>query len=936
MIKSFLNKVLTGFFTILTGLFLINFAVRAEDNIVKLSTDSTQNISTKSIATVPGQELYHTPAANLTNTLYGMLPGLIVSQGSGEPGYDAASLNIRGISTYNNNDIVVYVDGFQSTLLYFQYLSAIEIESVSVLKDAAALSPFGMKGANGVLWVTTKRGQIGKTKVQMEVRTGIQQPININKPLGSYDYANLYNLAASNDNSMLWTPKYTDNQLQAYKDGTGTNTNWYGAVLRSFAPYQDANFNISGGDYNARYLVVGNFLNNQGMYNVQNDDTHSNLQFQSYNLRTNLDLNLFKIFEAKLDIGGRIQNRERPDYDTKSLYSILERYPSNIYNVKNADGTWTGTSIFPDNPVGVINDYGTFSERERFLQANLSLKEKFDFITQGLYITQGVLFNTWTKGSSTKWKRYARYIDGVIQTTDKNTDYSVWDDSGTNQYLINQTKLGLGYDKSFGLHSISTIVNYLWYSQKVDANQNGWAGNSMNYNYENISGNLHYGFNNKYLLDFGFAVSGSDNYAKSHRWGFYPALSGAWIISNESFLKDNKNIENLKLRASIGKTGNDQFWGERYLYEQYFGASGYFNTGNTSINTYSGTIQTNVTNYAFFAEESMKYNVGLDLNIIKKIKLTIDAFIDNRSGIITQDNSIMAPFGGALPYRNIGKVSNKGMEASITFSDKIEKFNYFITGIASYSKNNIIYMAEVQPIPGARQTGNSIGLKYGNEFEGFYQIEDFNTDGTFKAGIAKPTFGKIQPGDIKYKDINNDGVINDLDVAKIGLSYLPTLNFSLRAGINYVGFDFQVLLQGAAGRDVNLLDAYNQVVPFNNNGNAYSIAKSSWAYYPDQGIDTRSIATYPRLSTYDNKNNYRASSFWIKNGDFLRLRNVEIGYSLPESLIEKIYFSKARFFINTINLLTWSNLLSNFKIDPETMLGVPALKTSTLGLTLNF
>lgn len=936
MIKSSINKISTRFLMLFTGLCLTSFPLEAQDNIWKTVNDSTQNISSKSISSVSGQVLYHTPTANITNTLYGVLPGLIVTQGSGEPGNDAASLSIRGNATYNNNNIVVYVDGFQSTLSYFQYLSASEIESVSVLKDAAVLSQFGMKGANGVLWVITKRGKIGKTSIEMQVRSGIQQPININKPLGSYDYANLYNQAASNDNGMIWTPKYTDSQLKAYKDGTGTNVSWYDQVLKNSTPFQDANFSITGGDTNARYMIIGNFINSQGLYNVKNDDTNSNLQFQNYNLRTNLDMNLFKIFEAKLDLGGRIQNTEQPDYDTKTLYSNLDRYPSNIYPVKNADGTWTGTSTFPDNPVGVTNDYGIRQSRERYLQANLSLKEKLDFITQGFYLTQGISFNTWTKGSNSKWKRFARYIDGVVQTTDLNTNYSVWDDYGTDQYLINQTKLGLGYDKIIGLNTISAVVNYLWYSNKVDANQNGNALTSLNYNYENLGGTIHYDYNNKYIADFGFAASGSDNYGKGNQWGFYPALSAAWVISNEAFLVNNKTINQLKLRASAGKTGNDQFWGERYLYQQYFDAAGTYNTGTTSITNHTGTIQTNIANPYLFAEQSLKYNIGLDIRLFKKFQITSEIFLDKRSGIITQDNTLMAAFGGVAPYTNIGKVTNHGAELSATFNDKIGKFTYFISGMVTYYMNQIDYMAEVQPIPGARQTGNSINSKYGNQCIGFYQTDDFNADGTLKSNIPKPTYGAVQPGDLKYKDINIDGKIDALDVTKIGASYLPTTNFSLNFGFDYFGFDFQMLFQGVAGRDVNLLDDYNQVIAFNNNGNAFAIAKGAWAYYPAQNIDTRSTATYPRLSLTNNLNNYLNSSFWIKNGDFVRLRNVELGYSLPESLIKKIHFTKARIFVNTTNPFTWSSLLTNYKVDPETMTGVPALKTSTVGITLNF
>jgi len=842
MIIRHIKKFLVHGLLLLSGLFVLNYSADAQNKVEDEPAYSTKTESTSAVSSVSGQTLYHIPAANITNTLYGKLAGLVVSQGSGETGYDAAFLNIRGTATYNNPDLVVFVDGFQTNLSYFQYLSASEIESISVLKDAAVLAPFGMKGANGVLWVTTKRGKIGKPVIQAQVRSGIQKPVNINKPLGSYEYAGLYNQAVSNDNGRTWTPEYTDIQMQEYKDGTGINTDWYDEVLKASTPYQDASFTISGGELATKYLVVGNFLNSQGLYDIENDDTHSNLQFQSYNLRTNLDLNLFKIIEAKVDLGGRIQNRKRPDYSTGNLFTNLERYPSNIYPIKNTDGTWTGTTLFPDNPVGVTNDYGIFAERDRYLQANVKLKEKLDFITQGLYLSQGISFNTWTRGSNSKWKRFARYIDGVQQTTDKNTNYSVWDDAGTNQYLLNQATIGLGYNRTVGLHTFSAVADYLKYSYKVDANQNGWAGTSMNYNYENIGGNIHYAFDNKYVAEFGFAASGSDNYAKDNRWGFYPALSVAWIISNEAFLKDRKAINYLKLRISGGKSGNDQFWGERYLYEEYYGSAGGFNTGNASLNWHQGTVQNNVANPNFFAEESMKYNMGIDANLFNKLQLTIDAFQDKRSGILTQDYSLMAVFGGAIPYRNIGKVTNNGIEASATLSDKMGKFGFFVSGIASFNKNKIDYMAEVQPIEGARQTGKSIGLKYGNEAIGFYGLEDFNADRTLKTGLAIPIFGVVQPGDIKYKDLNNDGKINELDVSNIGLAYLPSLNFSLCAGIEWNGFDLQVLFQGATGRDINLLDAYNQTIAFNNNGNAYSIAQGAWAYYPDQGIDTRATA----------------------------------------------------------------------------------------------
>ncbi|MDD4970498.1 MAG: SusC/RagA family TonB-linked outer membrane protein [Paludibacter sp.] len=935
MIRELIKKILSKSILVLSGLILINSTINAKTNTPKITTDSIKSIQSSTTVGVSGNKLYHTPGANITNTLYGKIAALSVSQGSGEPGYDVASLHIRGVGTYNNSDLVIYVDGFQTEMSYFQNLSANEIESISVLKDAASLAPYGVKGANGILLVTTKRGKAGKPVVQLQVRSGQQSAININKPLRSYDYARLYNQAYSNDNGRIWLPFYNDYQLQTYKDGKGIDVDWFGQTLKNTTPYQDADFTISGGDKNAKYLVVGDFVNSQGLYNVKSDDTHSNLEYNSYNLRTNLDLNMFKFIEAKVDLGGRIENRRRPDYSTSGLFTNLERYPSNIYNIRNSDGTWTGTTLYPDNPVGVTNDYGIYEQRDRYLQANLSLKEKLDFIAKGLYLSEAISFNTWTRGSNSKYKRYARYIDGVQQTTDLNTDYSVWDDYGTNQYLMKQYTFGAGYDNSFGLHSISAKSNMLMSSYNIDANLNGNAGINMNYNYANLGGNFLYGYNNTYLLNFAYSLSGSDNYAQGHKWNFYPAVSATWVLSNESFL-DNKNVNTLKLIASVGETGNDRFSGDRYLYEQYFTSPGLYNTGTTSISGHYGTVEQNVTNLNISAEKSTKYDIGLDAILFKTLSLNLTGFIDKRSGILTQDNSLSAVFGGAMPYRNIGKVTNKGFELSVSNKSNIGKLNYFITGLFSYTINKIDYMAEVQTIPGMRQTGNSIGSKYGNVSVGFYDISDFNPDGTLKAEFPKPTFGAVQPGDLKYQDLNKDNVIDEKDVNKIGNPYLSTMNFSLNLGAEFHNFDFQMLFQGQAGRDVNLLDAYNQNVSFVDNRNVFPIALNAWAYYPEAGIDTRARATYPRLTLQSNNNNYRTSSFWIKSGDFVRLRNIEFGYTIPEKVLRWAKLQKVRLFVNSTNLFTFSSLLKNYQIDPETMTGYPGLKTNSAGVTLNF
>lgn len=918
-----------------TGFVGMDSLWKAKEPGILLNVDKIT--STAAVSILPGDLLYKTPTPNLSNTLYGLLPGLTVSQGSGEPGYDEATLRIRGIGTYNDPAPIIYVDGFETNFSYFQYLSSSEIESISVLKDAAALAPFGMKGANGVIWVTTKHGSIGKPHVQLRIRSGMQLPVHINKPLKSFDYARLYNEAISNDQGMVWSPAYTDDQLQAYKSGTGTDVDWYDEVLDNYAPYSTINALFSGGDSVATYFVMLGYMNDQGLYQVKTDDLHSNASLNGFTIRTNLDFKAFKIFEGKVNIGGRIENRKYPNYNGLKLWSNLADYPSNIYPVKNEDGSWTGTTIFPDNPVASINGLGYTSTHDRTLQANFSLKESLDFITPGLYMDEGVSFNTWTRGSYNVTKNYVRMINGVQQTTDKNTNPSVYDDHGTNQWYWQQFTGTLGYHRQFGIHDVSMAVNYLQYSYNVDANQNGLAGVNTDYGYQNVGGRLHYVYKDRYVAEFGFAFSGSDNYAKGNRWGFYPALSAAWILSKEPFFNAGSHVNLLKLRASVGKTGYDEFSGGRYFYQLYYANSGSYPTGTGSLSWHDGLKQAYVPNPDIFAEQSLKYNVGVDAKVFNNLAVTLDVFMDKRSGIITQDNSLMAVFGTAPPYANIGKVTNKGFEVSVEWSNHRGKLGYHIGGTVAYNSNNIDYMAEIPPVSlEASKTGRPVNSIFGYVADGFYDVDDFNQDGELKNTFPQPTFGAVQPGDIKYRDQNGDKRIDEADLVQVGMTYFPKLTYSLSAGADYKGFDIWILFQGAAGRTVNLLDMGSQAIPFVDNRNVYAIAEGRWAYYPDQGIDTRSTATYPRLTTVANNNNYINSTFWMKNGDFLRLRNVEVGYNIPSRVTKNIGLSNVRVFLEGINMVTWSSLLKQYNVDPETFTGYPALKSYNMGITVDF
>jgi len=917
--------------------------VNGQEVLTNQKTERASNISEESITksslntsaftSITGDELMVNYFGSITNALNGKLSGLVVTEASGEPGSTQATLSIRGYGNYYTRAIKIYVDGFETELSFLETISPSEIERITLLKDAAALSVFGMKGANGALWVTTKRGEVGNTKVDFRLKTGTQQPTSIYKPMRSYDYANYYNEAVSNDNGMKWTPKYTEAELQAYKDGTGTDVDWYDETLKDMGSYTDGNLSFKGGDDNARFFVGFGFLNNQGLYNVPTNDETANALQNKYNVRLNLDFKMFSIVEGKVDVGGTVDDRKSP-YGSDNLWNNLANYPSNIYPVQNEGGSWTGTTTYPNNPVASINARGYNSTHDRTLQGRLLLKENLDDITQGLYLEQAVYFNTWTRGTYSRSRNYARVVNSVAQTPDINTNYTVNDDNGTNQWNTKQLTGKVGYSRAFGSHFINGSLNYLIENTNVDDNMNGLAGVQTIYNYENISGIVNYNYNNKYMAELGFACSGSDNYAKGNRWGLYPTLSVAWDLSKEDFLKDNDHVNSLRLRASAGKTGNDEPLLIRYLYMKYYTGNGTYLTGVTSLVENNGTRLLFTPNEDIFAEQSIKYNIGADVELFDHLTFTVDAFMDKRSGIVTQ-TSLPAVYGAIPPYLNLGEVTTKGIEGMLTYSNKIGDFAYSLSAMALLTNNTIDYMAEIQMYENARRTGNAIGTQFGYEADGFYDVDDFNTDGSLKAGLPVPTFGFVQAGDIVYKDIKADGVIDDADRVKIGAPYFPSTTYAFNVNMQYKGFDVNVLLQGVAGREINLLDIPNQSIPFADNNNAYPLINDRWAYYPEQGIDTRATAKYPRLSAVTNINNYQNSTFWQKNGDYLKLRNLEIGYSLPESVTQKIALSKVRLFFTAHNLLSSSWLEKNYGIDPENMAGYPSMKSITMGININ-
>lgn len=938
------------FITVAAGLLATAPAILKAQNGPSSEESMAEKVTTASTATVTGDDLYKTVTSNFTNTLVGKLSGLIVKEGTGELGANDAQYVVRGIGSFgigNWNTAKIFVDGFEVTPQYLSGLSTTEIESITVLKDAAALAIYGEKGANGVIKIETKRGKIGKATINARFRSGVQMPTLVNKPLDSYDYAQLYNQAVSNDNGMRWTPAYSADQLAAYKSGKGVNVDWYDEALKSSGMFLDGDITFNGGSKNARYNIDLGYLNNSGILNTSDTDKTRNLGYSKYNLRANLDFSVLDIFDVKLDMGGRIENNSRPNYGIDQLFTDLSRYPSNIYNVYDnvEEGNYSGTAIYPNNPYASVNGLGWQSYKARTLQTNFSVRERLDMVTPGLYLKQSVSFYSYTLSAYSKTRNYARWHQGATTTTDETTTITASGYGSNGMQDWKQYQFTAGYDRTFGKHGVSAMLNW---------NVSAYKGESHDsyrykYNTANLNGFVHYDYDHRYVAELALSRFGNDAFAEGNRWNTYPALSLAWVASEESFLKDNDWVNYLKVRASAGMTGSSESSATgvlpsfntsgRYLFKDFYTYSyiGSFYTGKNQGTWQTTYVPMFIPNEKAHAEKSMKYNLGIDATLFHGLDITVDAYLDKRSDILALDNSLMGYYGKQYYFSNIGKMTSYGVDLTAVYSGKCGNVDYQINGMMSYNKNRIDEMGEVPTANDFNaKTGRAYGAMIGLVSDGFYDISDFDANGNL-LGDVTTVFGTVQPGDLKYKDLDGNKVIDQNDVTAVGRTEYPEWYYSFGGKVGYKGFDLEVMFQGTAGVSANLLDNWDQMVAFVDNGNAFDIAKGAWAYYPTEGIDNRANATYPRLTTQSNENNYQLSSFWVKDASYLKLRTVELGYNFCPQKLQKCGIENLRVYLNGNNLFTISSLLKDYNIDPENVVSrYPMMQSFNAGVSITF
>ena len=938
-----------------------------------------------SVATITTKDLTQSPTANINNALAGRLPGLIVNQyAGGEPGVDQSELFIRGKATYGNQSAIVIVDGIERDM---SYLAPDEIETFTILKDASATAAYGIRGANGVIVITTKRGKAAeKATVNLKASIGINQPIGFPEYLGSADYATLYNEARLNDAKMtgadisslnLFSQQAIDNFRRAKgdnSDGLGYDWDYYDFAFKP-GLQEDVSLSIRGGTDKVRYYVLANYFSQGGNYKYSNAGEYdSQTKFTRYNFRSNIDININRYLSTRLDLGARITDRNAPGTTAGRLMTICATQPPYLpilveenahpqneeYIQQNPRGMLYGDNIYRYNLLGELSRTGYLNEKNTYLNGSFAMNLDMEFLTKGLKAevmfsydaSEGRWINRKLDTYKDGYREYPKYATFMpIEGSDAymaGGHYTGAYKTG-NKYDIDQTiGNGFSHNASDGRTYIQARLDYnRLFSNRHEvtamllANRgNRTVNNELAYHSQGITGRFAYYYNQKYLMEFNFGYNGSENFAPGKRYGFFPAGSIGWVVSEEEFMKKASWIDFLKVRASYGLVGSDNV-SSRFPYLAFYGGGSGYDFGNNFGTNVGGTSEGNLANANLTWEKARKLNVGIDFTTLnQRLALTIDAFYEYRFDIITDMNSdgIMGYpdiVGKDAALQNLGEVSNRGVDIELSWNDKIGKdFRYYIRPNLTFSRNRLEYKAEVaRKNSWRKETGKRLYENFVYVFDHFVADQE-EADRLNKIGYQP--WGQLIPGDVVYKDLDRNGVIDDEDRTAMGNPRSPELMFGIPFGFQYKNFDFSVLLQGATKSSILLNGAAVFDFPQFEQDKIGRVKKMHLDRWTPE-----TAAKYPALhyGTHDNNKNGNSSLF-LYDASYLRLKNVEIGYNVSPKLLRKFHVQQARIYVQGLNLLTFDKL-GDVDIDPETKSGdgaswYPIQKVFNFGIDITF
>jgi TonB-linked SusC/RagA family outer membrane protein len=940
--KTLLNVILKENTKLLDEVVVVGYGAQKKESVVG------------AISQVSSKELLASPAANISQAIAGKIPGVITTQTSGAPGQDDTKINIRGRATFaGDGSPLILVDGVERE---FSQIAPDDIETISVLKDASATAVYGVRGANGVMLITTKRGRDQKPEVSLTANMQIQSPTRSDTYLDSYQSVTLLEEALKNDglpsqfsaNDIEMYRKSASGQLSGLDAMLYPNVNWYNEVLKSSAPAQRYNASVRGGTKRMRYYASAELYDQKSLIRELSQDTYGNSSSPSYRryaFRANMDLFLTQDLTFSVNFGTRFEERRGSNTNESSTYSQtfyeLNHTPGWLfpvsYQVQNGESTKTlygGSSQYQSNIVAALAKGGYYRATNTINETNFILDYKMDWLTKGLSAKGMASFDYDSYYKKMFKADFATYelndrnnyesIDAYNQfNSDGELGYSK--DNSTTYKLYMEAQIN--YARQFGKHDVTAMVLY---------NQNDYRYNSeLAKRYQGLVGRVTYGYDDRYLAEFNAGYNGSENFLKGKRFGFFPAVSVGWRISKEEFMASTQEwLNNLKVRASYGEVGNDIYTvngtSQRFLYQEkwsqisndyYFGSSGK-----------TGIYETQYPNLGVTWERAHKYNLGLEFGLWNGLlNGNIDVFYEKRNDILTAYLTRPQWVGVALAAGNLGETKNSGYELELKHNKRINKDLSYNVGLTySHARNEIISMDEPEQKTAYRKReGNPISQYFGLIADGFVTQADLNNP-----DLPVSTFGTVKVGDLKYKDMNGDGFIDDRDETRIGYSDIPENTYALSLGLNYKGWGFSVMFQG-----VDHVSRYydaEAMYAFVNGGKVKEHHLGRWNPEQSEAYNLQH-ATYPLLH-YDNygDHNQRTNSFFLKNGSFVRLKNIELSYTLPQNWSKFAGMSDCRFYVNANNLITWDHL--DGLTDPESNGSnrYPIMKTVNFGVNIKF
>ncbi len=875
---------------------------------------------TSSISGIDAVTVEKNSVNQIEQSLNGTIPGLYsISNGGQNFGLTNYNFFLRGKATTGDNAPLILVDGIDANI---QLLDPNEIESIMVLKDASELAMYGLRGANGVILIKTKKGNASKNFMRIDLRTGLQSPMALSAKLNAYQYTTLHNEANTNDGA---NPVYQpDNYLNTIDPFRYPDTNLPHDFLKKSAVYNHYNFTAGGGNEIAQYYALISYMKQDGIFNLPTKIEGLNQTYnERYNFRTNLDVNLGKGFQLGTNISAVFDDRRSPWLSSSDNVNITNNFifnsilntPANAFPLINPDGSLGGTAEYRNNPVGLLTS-GVRIENTRKLTANVSINKNMSEWIKGLSAFVQYNFenyNAYYKGNYTTFAVYQlKDDDTYVQYGADDTKVSTAGGQMSDYYSDITFNAGSKFERFIGMHQLHASLIYNQYTSFA-------SGDTPAYKWLGTSSRLLYGFDNRYFAQISGSYQGSNNYISGKRFGFFPAASVAWVVSEEDFLKENEAVDFLKTRVSVGLTGNDRTGGSRFMHRQAFyngGGYGFGNPNGTSQGSYEGSLGNPDATW----EEAAKMNVGIDFRTLKnKLSVTADYFYENRQSIlVNQTNITPALIGISLSQYNAGTIHNQGLESEIKYNHQFGPVLFHAGANLLYAKNKIIDLKETNYPENESyryRKGNPVNALFGFVADGFYKDETAIQE----HGVIS-SYGQLAPGDIKYLDQNGDGIINDADKRVIGNAF-PEFIYGVNVGIEVNGFDLYLQAEGSEMFDVHLRPNQLSVYAYENR----------WI-----NSQSGSNANYPRLSFISDQN-AQTSSYWLDKGHLFRLSTIEFGYSFPEYLIRKIAISNIRIYAKLHNIFSTVNSREGRDLEAPNagFTTYPAMKTSLVGISVN-